>query len=104
MAIHRRRGVIDLALRRDPSIVCDVVDRSFFNDAVVPPKGCTPKACAFPKGLELAPKLIEDAGFELYVRVQIVATRLREAKMLSDAHERLLSTMLLSGALEKDAH
>jgi hypothetical protein len=99
----RRLAAIDLAIRRDPSIVCDVVDRAFFQARVTPPPGCTEKKCSFPRGLEVAPKLLEDAGFDLYVRVQTLATKLREAKKLSAAHERLLSTMLLSAAL-KEAH
>jgi hypothetical protein len=101
LMMARRLAVIDLAMRRDPSIVCHVVDGAFFQNKIVPPPGCTEKRCEVPGGLELDPKLLEDAGFDLYLRVQTLAAKLRAAKKLSAAHARLLSTMLLSAALKE---
>jgi hypothetical protein len=104
MPMPRRRAAIDLAFRRDPSLLCGVVDAKFFAAPVEPPAGCTRAACVFPKGIEVAPELAADAGFELYVRVETLAVRLREAGKLSAAHERLLSIWLLSAAIVEREH
>ncbi len=103
MPMRRRRGAIDAALLRDPAIACGVADRKFFEREPLPPAGCTPAKCAFPKGLEAAVELIEGAGFSTWLKVQVLATRLREAGLFSASHERLLSTLLLSAAVEREA-
>lgn len=103
MPLRRRRGAIDAAFLRDPALACGVADRKFFEREAEPPAGCTPAKCSFPKGMEVAPKLREDAGFATWLKVQVLATRLREAKMFSPAHERLLSTLLLAAAAEREA-
>ncbi|MCK6544689.1 hypothetical protein L6R52_02390 [Myxococcota bacterium] len=101
----RRARVLELAIRKDPSVLCGVVDQSFFASAPVAPEGCDatkPHTCRFPKGLEVAERLAEDADPILYLRVQLIATRLTDAARMSAAHRRLLETLLLASALARE--
>lgn len=101
----RRVRVLELAIRRDPSVLCGVVEPSFFASAPEAPAGCDaskPHTCAFPKGLEIAERLAQDADPILYLRVQLIATRLTERALLSPPHRRLLETLLLASALARE--
>lgn len=105
LPMHARARTIDLAIRRDLRILCHVVDQAFFSMAPEAPAGCNasaPASCKFPGGLPVAPKLAGDVDPVLYLRVELIAQRLRAKKRLSDAHERLLSTLLLGSAVQKE--
>lgn len=107
LPMMRRARAIELALRKDPRILCGVTDARFFTTSPEAPVGCDrsrPASCSFPRGISVAERLAEDSDPILYLRVQVIATRLRERGVFVPAHERLLSTLLLAARIAAEEH
>jgi hypothetical protein len=102
----RRARVIELAVRRDARIVCGVVGQAFFAADPQPPKGCElkdPLACTALRVIPLAKAIEADIDPVAYLRIETIALRLREQKLLGDAERALLEAWLVSSALARRA-
>jgi hypothetical protein len=103
--MSRRGRMIELAIESRPDLLCGLFPRAFFTTVPALPAGCKhekPSKCEFPKGLKVSPTLADEVEPNLYFRTQLIATKMREQALLSDAHARLLETLLLSGALARE--
>lgn len=101
-----RAAMIASAFMSDRALGCGVLAENLWSSAVALPEGCRldqAERCRFDGGLEVETRAARDAGLERYVRIQNVAMALRKVGKLSALHERLLSTWILSAALEGEA-
>jgi hypothetical protein len=94
LAEKRRTRIIELAVRRDVSIVCGVVEQSFFASApAMPAVRVIPISEATEKDLEPV----------VFARIETIALRLKDKKRLSSAHRELLEVWMTSAAVSARA-